>query len=474
MQYSELDDYELLAGSLTVWRAKTEWNDEYVDHRPLAPQHERHVTVHPPHQSGDWIGTVFEIHLPYNREALRRALWQWHRRHEAFRTTARPDGSGWQRLLAPPEAIDILPEPEQCLATGAEANERLEQIFSGSIHPRQWPHLVVTTVTPPPMTAEHPRFQVAFAADHSVMDAYSQVLAVTELRELYADALAAVAEEFSTVASYIDFSAQEQGLAATHEDSDTLTRWRHFLGFDEPQFPPFPMQLGCPPDAHPKRQRSVNREFLPIVITDLVHAAAKVHGHGMQTAVLGALAEATRRTSDSRELRFVMPMHTRTKDHLQSMGWFVGLSPVTITLDQDQHATTEHLGALLDRCAAATAHVRDDAAVPFPVIEDRLAVRTTPRFVISFVDIRFIPGADQFDAVRARALRSPASSNDEVYLWVVRARSGMNISARFPDNPVAAEAFETFMETVRDVLVEIGDGTWFGAASSGTADGLAA
>jgi hypothetical protein len=466
MQYSELDDYEVLAGALTVWRARTAWCDEYVDHRPLAPQHERHVTVHPPEESGDWIGTVFEIHLPYNREALRRTLWQWHRRHEAFRTTARLGASGWERLLAPPEAIDILSEPEEYFTTGAAANERLQQIFSASIHPREWPHLIFTTVTPTTMTAEPPRFQVAFAADHSVMDAYSQVLAVTELRELYATALDAVAEEFSTVASYLDFSAYEQDLATSHGESDTLTRWRHFLGFDEPQLPPFPLDLGAPPAADPRRQRSVNREFLPIEATDAVHASAKERGHGMQTAVLAALAEATRRTTDSRELKFVMPMHTRTKDYLQSMGWFVGLSPVTISLDQDPHQAADGLGALLDRCAAATAHVRDDAAVPFPVIEDRLAINSTPRFVISFVDIRFIPGADQFDAVRARALRSPARSNDEVYLWVVRATSGMNISARFPDTPVATKAFETFIEAVRDVMLEIGSGTLFGEASA--------
>jgi len=457
MQYSELDDYEVLAGSLTVWRPRTEWNDACLDDRPLAPQHERYVSVHPPDQNGDWIGTVFEIHLPYNQEAMREALWRWHQRHEAFRTTAREGGSTWQRLVARPAAVEVVPEVDGSFSTGDEANERLQELFGESIHPHQWPHLIVTTIVPPTVASEHSHFQVAFAADHSVMDAYSQVLAVTELNQLYAETLAGVQrEESPKVASYIDFSAYECGLATASGFDDTLTRWQQFLGVDQPEFPPFPLYAGGSAEGPARRQRSVNREFLPIDLTNLVHRAAKTRGHGMQTAVLCALAEATRRTTGSGDLEFVMPMHTRTPDYLQSMGWFVGLSPVTIPLDLNARELLDPIGALLERCATATAHVRDDAAVPYPVVEDQLGVRSTPRFVISFVDIRFVPGEDQFDVVRARALRSPATSDDEFYLWVVRAGSGMNISARFPDNPVATASFEMFMATVREVLIEVG------------------
>jgi condensation domain-containing protein len=474
MQYSELDDYEMLAGSLTVWRPRTDWDDECLDDRPLAPQHERYVSAHPPEQGGDWIGTVFEIHQPYDQETMRRALSQWHQRHEAFRTTARDAGSAWQRLVAQPEAIDVVPHWDGVYSTGAATSERLQQLFSESIHPHNWPHLIVTTITPPTMTSERPRFQVVFAADHSVMDAYSQVLAVTELNELYAEAMAGpgAPEPSPEVASYVDFSAYERDLATASPHGDTLKRWRQFLGLGEPQFPPFPLDLGGSVEGRAQRQCSINREFLPLDLTNLVHGAAKSRGHGMQTAVLCALAEATRRTSGSRELKFVMPMHTRTADYLQSMGWFVGLSPVTIPLDLDAHEGLDPIGALLERCAAATENVRRDAAVPYPGIEDQLGVNSTPRFVISFVDIRFVPGEDQFDAVRARALRSPATSDDEFYLWVVRAGSGLNISARFPSNPVARESFETYMATVHDVLLEVAGVAQFDAA--GAEDELAA
>ena len=50
----------------------------------------------------------------------------------------------------------------------------------------------------------------------------------------------------------------------------------------------------------------------------------------MKAAVLAALAAAGQETTASPALRFVMPMHTRTADYQHSIGWFVGLSPVTI------------------------------------------------------------------------------------------------------------------------------------------------
>ena len=55
-------------------------------------------------------------------------------------------------------------------------------------------------------------------------------------------------------------------------------------------------------------------------------------------------------------------------------------------------------------------HARDDAALPFPVIEDRLGITTNPRFVVSFLDLRHVAGSDRFDAVRACALRCPVSA----------------------------------------------------------------
>jgi hypothetical protein len=147
-------------------------------------------------------------------------------------------------------------------------------------------------------------------------------------------------------------------------------------------------------------------------------------------------------------------MHTRTDDYRHSMGWFVGLSPVTIALDIHPALSHDRYGVLLERCAEAIRYVREDAAVPFPVIEDRLGVRSSPRFVISFLDLRFFPGADRFDAVRARGLRCPVTAADEVYLWITRTPSGLSYSARVAGDRATLSAFASFMASLVAVLSE--------------------
>jgi hypothetical protein len=474
VQYCELTDYDMPAGSVTIWRPLAHPDSVTPDDRPLAPQHERHVTVHEPGQRSDWIGATFEVHAAYEPAAMRSALWLWHKRHETLRSTVRHEESAWRRLLITADALDVEPQDVGSFASGAEVADRIQGIFQHSISPHEWPHLLTATVVPRQMAFEPPRFQVVFGADHAVMDAYSLLLAVTELQQLYAHAVYGTepTAEAVEMGSYVDFSALERSLSLRHRGGDTLRRWREFLGVGEPQFPPFP--LGAPNGGgEPGRQRTLYGPLLSAEETRRVQTAARARRHKMQTAVFCALAEAARRTTSSSTLKFVMPMHTRTAAYERSIGWFVGLSPVTIPLDIDPAFDGDRYGILLARCAQALRHARDDAAIPFPVIEDRLGVRSNPRFVVSFVDLRFVPGADRFDAVRACALRRPVAASDEVHLWISRALSGLNVSARLSGDAGALAAFEGFLAETREVLLELTAAPDSRVVAAGASDGLA-
>ncbi|MBR7559865.1 hypothetical protein KC218_25290, partial [Mycobacterium tuberculosis] len=65
-------------------------------------------------------------------------------------------------------------------------------------------------------------------------------------------------------------------------------------------------------------------------------------------------------------------------------------------------------------------------------VHELLGSSVTPSFVVSYLDLRRVPGAADWPSQRAQALRSGAYSDREVYLWIGRVDDGLTLSARYP------------------------------------------
>ncbi|HWC22130.1 MAG TPA: condensation domain-containing protein [Flexivirga sp.] len=453
MEYTELADYQIYAGSVAFWRAtSTTPSTDAADERPLSPQHEKHVKQSSNPSEPSWIGTVFEINQAFDADAVRRTLLAWHAKHESFRTMVAHDDTGLHRVTYRPESLELTARDAGTHDSVERVYDVISRFFDHTVRSDTWPHLVAATVVPTNQD-EGSRFLLAFAADHSVMDAYSQLIAVSELDRLYAAALAGEPLATEPAPSYVDFSVAERARAAVADHGhETTRRWEHFLAPREPRFPAFPLPNDPFTDlALP--QRSISRWLVPADVSDGIHAHARELGHGMQSAVLVALTAAMHRATGTADpLKFVMPMHTRTPEYTTSMGWFVGISPFELGL-----ADTSDVREQLRRADVASAHIRSDAQIPFASIADLLGIDSAPRFVVSFVDVRHLPGAAQFDAARARALRSIRYSDDEFYFWVVRARDGINVSVRHPNNPTATRGVERYLREFTAVLRELAE-----------------
>jgi hypothetical protein len=85
---------------------------------------------------------------------------------------------------------------------------------------------------------------------------------------------------------------------------------------------------------------------------------------------------------------------------------------------------------------------------------DILGVAETPRFGISFLDIRVLPGYELVADLRGRTLRAESYSPDEVFLWVVRAADGLYVSTRYPAG-LPAEVMDEFLTAFGTALSSI-------------------
>ncbi|GGG12897.1 hypothetical protein GCM10007304_28600 [Rhodococcoides trifolii] len=457
MEFTELADYPLPAGVLTEWTptvggGEDAWTE---DDRPLAYTHEAHCRQSlaagaDPDAEAAWIGAAFEMHLDYEPDAVRRALRSWTIRHETFRTTVAAEESGeLARLTAPGERVDIMSRTDDEIHSGTWIHDHLTDWFGSRLSPFRWPHCLVATVHEP---AED-RFLLVFAADHSVMDAYSMLLAVGELRRLYEFECRGTDPRLAEIGSHVDFSAVDRRLGDTvTADHEAVDAWSKFLSADAPSgptFPDFPLPVAVDDAASTSaHQSSLSSWLLTVEQTDAFARSCRSAGHGMQSGVLAALALTGRHLTGDDTLRFVMPMHTRFEPrYAESVGWYVGVVPVEIEVG-GRRSLTECLPA----ATTAVDGVKGLARLPYSKIADMLGVTETPRFVVSYLDLRHTPDSADWSRWRARTLRGSTESPDEVYFWILRTPLGLNISARFPSNENASRNVHRFVTTLASTV----------------------
>lgn len=467
MEYTELSAYDLPAGTVTSWTPRADAGRWQQDPRDLSPGHEAHLRDSEP---GSWIGSVLRVPGPYEPEPLRRAIHAWVSRHEVLRTTVTRDaGEGWRRVTAPAEAVTIRDLVVGDLTAGQVA--ALLPSLLADVSPTAWPHCVMASVVPEPApgSAGADHFVLAFGADHSVMDAYSQLLWFEEIVSLYDAARQGVPDaelRVLEVGSHVDFSAEDRKLAMTlAADGEPVRRWLDFLGPDG-LFPHYGTGITQPAAdaAEAARPQASRSEWLATVEqTDDLSARSRARGASAQSGVLAAFAHAARQVHGLDRLRFVLPMHTRyAPQHAAAVGWYVGLCPVDLDLDgidpvlreldpglPDRVVDGNALTATVERVHAAVSAGKHLVRYSFARIAELGGITDGPHFAVSYVDTRFVPGAERWTSWDARTLRSPAYGTDELYLWFLRTPDGLNVSTRYPDTPAAHAALDALIEELR-------------------------
>ncbi|MEC3956780.1 condensation domain-containing protein [Nocardia sp. CDC153] len=461
MDYTHLSEFAVRPGALTLWRAELAAGAAWVtDERPFTSVHVRHCrdtdATDPRPGRGRWIGTIFEMDAPFDAAHWSETVRLWHARHEGLRTTLASCGDTElasyrdtepERLICAAADVTVAAEPVPDVTESRHINEYLTDALELRLSPLRWPHCLLATVE----HAETADFTVLVAADHSVMDAYSQAIVILELRALYA----AVAQgepvrESPTFGSSADFAQWERSMAAAlTPECEPVRYWRRFLDGSGGMLPRFEPAITASSTAVSHRpQESVSRKLLSLTDLERVEQAVTERGHRLSVAVFTALAIAYRRTFGYISLRAIMPIATRPDLRwLESMGWFVNVVPIDITLapDLDVDSALETTRTTLRRSKVA-----NDAT--WTRVLELLGCTDRPRFGVSFLDIRVLPDYELVESLRGHTLRAESYSGDEVFFWIVRAADGLRLSTRFPASFPAVEMDRFLAEFTRAML----------------------
>ncbi|MFG2444233.1 condensation domain-containing protein [Nocardia fluminea] len=442
MEYTHLSEFRIRSGDLVIWTPELTSPDAWRDdERPLASVHEQYLGFLDPDDArpgrGRWIGTIFEMDAPLDAEAWATTLRLWHDRHEGFRTTVAPTGDGgYHRVSAAPGTVRVIGAPVADLHDGDEINEYLCDALELRLSALLWPHLLVATVA-----HDTDDFTVLVGADHSVLDAYSQAVLILELRTLYtAVTTGGEIRDSATFGSPADYAVIERAAAEELDpDSPAVAVWREFLGTPGSPMPRFAADQVAALDGE-HAQPSVSRTLLSIEQLEEVEAALDRLKHRLSVTVFAALAMASRETFGDNRFRTVMPIATRPDlTWLESMGWFVNVVPVDVTLPPGAD-----MAVALDatRASLKRAHLCNDASWGRSLA--MVGAVEGPTYGASFLDIRMLPDYELVADLRGRTLRAVSYSTDEVYFWVVRGPDGLYVSTRHPAG-LPGEVMERFL-----------------------------
>ncbi|MBB5068672.1 condensation domain-containing protein [Saccharopolyspora gloriosae] len=458
MRFTEIADYGVRPGTAARWSVSpVDGARPRLDERPPSHLQQAHVrcrsepgVVHDP----SWLAICFDLDGPLDEHAWRTALLQWVDRHETLRSGLRPTPDGVRRYTWSTGGLSVTGDELGAYEDSAALSDALRELFNDNTDPTTWPSCVFATVS----RADSVTACLAF--DHGNVDGYSILLVAHEIHELYTAARDRRPAELAEVGSYVDFCAREREYSDGFERADEpVARWAEFLADCGGELPRFPFPPVAEPSAAPAlrvRQHGLCEWLVDADGAAAFEKACRRNGGSAFSGVLCALALAAARSGgagldDSETFRALLLMHTRSaRQWARSLGWFVGLAPVELAMPVGPGALDGvDVLDLLPGAGTALRRAKPLSTVPVPKVAELLGAELVPRFVVSYMDLRASPGAQHWNEWNARALHAPASSTDEVYIWVNRSNDGIYVTSRFPGTHRADAAVRDYVDRIR-------------------------
>ncbi len=485
MRFSDIRDVELPPGQLSVWMA-SEATLAHAAARPSDPRGPSHnqqghishaltrrvdpdlfgfavesVGQQPKAAPTGWLGVSFEV-PSVSGHGLRRAFEAWMSRHETLRSGFRLPDVGivdepFERFTLAPDEVRLDEVDLGGFSDTAAIADTLDDLFNRCTDAVSWPTFAFAAISSAMSTT------VILAFDHVNVDGYSILLAAGEIRELVDADRERRPSRLAPVPSYLDFVQTESaGASEAPTSHEAVEAWRAFLG-DRGSLPRFPLADGLAPGSQvPQEARC-----LPI-LTEAQSAAfgswCRANGASAASGFLAALSLAfTRRVSetgadrvpgragsDDAGFRSLVSTHTRHEPHwAEALGWFTAIAPFAVDFRADQD-----LIDVLPMAVDAWSAGKRGAGLPMSRISDLLAIPLQPRFVVSYLDARYVRSADRWQTWKANALLGDVGPTDEVYVWINRMPTETYLTWRFPGNDVCRSSVEGVTESLRQIILD--------------------
>ncbi|MFC7671601.1 condensation domain-containing protein [Mycolicibacterium sp. GCM10028919] len=429
---------------------------------PVSYQQAQHIRGYLSHLAG---GTdMARLNIPAwdmqgqcDVRAMSHVINAYLRRHDTYHSwfEMTDDDQILRHTVANPRDINFVPTKHGEMT----ASQWREHVLS-TPDPLQWDCFSFGVI----QRADHFTFYISI--DHVHTDAMFMGLVLVEIHMMYA-ALAAGAAPIPLPAagSYDDYCVRQRDyLAALTAETPAVREWIEFAGHNDGTLPHFPFPLGDPP-------WSVSGDLLTVRLldkqqSDRFEAACTAAGARFIGGVFACAAMAQQALTGSTEYHVITPTTTRqTPEEFQTTGWFTGVVPISVDVDPASFGDTARAA---QKSFDGRMYMAD---VPFDRVlelaDPELGLHSPPPGVpmVSFLDAGLPPLSAsiiaEWERMNGRVF-GDARSAYQIGLWVNRGERETTVTVAYPNNPIARESIDRYLEAMTAIYVGVADGAVHG------------
>lgn len=391
---------------------------------------------------------TFDIFEPLDSDAMTRAVNAFVRRHDTFASWFETDDTGVVRHVTDPEIIELVPTDHGVFEDRELLREHVQDTTPG---PPNWDCFSFGTVD------RGDAFTVYAAVDHLDTDGISQALTVFELRSLYLDAAKGALDTSPCLGSYLDYCRREREASAVLTlESPEIRQWIDLVRSNGGDLPSFALPL----DAHAEKYTRSLVTMYPLFDHDEAlkfDDACERVGAKFTGGIFAAAAIAEYELVGQESYLGLTPKSTRsTPGEFGAIGWFSSLVPVHFTVGGA--LTFTNLAGAAQR-AFETGKLLADVSYHrvLELITPESGIATQPGWsapMISYVDVRKLPGADIVSSINGGLFGNQGSS-DEVYMWINRFEEQTGVTFMYPGTDVARESIERYYAKISEIFLSV-------------------
>lgn len=307
--------------------------------------------------------------------------------------------------------------------------------------------------------ADHFTFYIS--VDHVHTDAMFMGLVLVEIHMMYATLVGGGAPlKLPDAGSYDDYCVRQR----KYTDSLTLESpevrdWVRFAQNNDGTLPHFPLPLGDP--AEPCAGELLTVRLLDKQQGERFEAACNAADARFIGGVFACAALTDQEFTGNSEYHTITPTTTRrTPAEFMTTGWFTGLVPVTVSVDRNSFGDTARSAQKSFDSGLDLAHVPFERVLE---LAESVGVRPADPGVpmVSYLDAGLPPLSPsviaQWEGMNGKVY-SDARAAFQVGMWVNRTERQTTVTVAFPDNPVARESINRYLQVMTSWYLRVADG----------------
>lgn len=457
-----IHDWIGASGDVVSWhpspRSRAKVASAPVSDVPVSYQQSQHIRGYLAHQAN---GTdMARLNIPAwdmpgvcDVRAMTHVINAYLRRHDTYHSwfEMSDDGEVIRRTATDPRDVAFAPT-----AHGAMTAPQWRDLVLATPGPLQWDCFAFGII----QRSDHFTFYISI--DHVHTDAMFMGMVLVEIHAMYA----ALASGFGPiplepVGSYGDYCTRQRDmLAALTVASPDVREWIGFAERNDGSLPHFPLPLGDP--SVPCSGDLITVRLMDKLQSERFENACNAAGARFIGGVFACAAIAQRELTGSVDYHVITPTTTRrTAEEFRTTGWFTGVVPVSVTVDDESFGVTARAAQKSFDDRMSLAHIPFDRVLEIADGAYGLHAPEPGVPMVSYLDAGLPPLSASIVAEWERMngkVYSDARCAYQVGFWVNRGERETTVTVAFPDNPVARDSITRYLEAMAAVYLEIADG----------------